>query len=232
MEIFFTLFIRPLLNLLIFFYNFPLIGLGGAIIFSTILIKILFLPFSLKFARFQKKFQDIQPKLEEIQKKYKKNNEALSRKTIELFKKEKVNPFTGFLSLLIQFPVILAFFFILKDSINLTGLYSFVNDPVIIDYTFLGFDLAAPNLLFAILVAFLVFVFSSITHSSNKKNKLKKTAFTQFLGKYMLYIMPVIMFLVGLFFSAALILYWIVNISFSIIERMYVDKKILKDSQP
>ncbi len=222
MDIFFTLLIQPLLNLLIIFYNLPIIGFGGAIILLTLLIKLLFFPFSLKFIKFRIKFQGIQPKMKEIQKKYKDNSQILTQKTLELFKKEKVNPFIGFLSFLIQVPIMIAMFFLLKNTIDLTGLYNFIYYPEDIYPIFFGINLLYSSFVLAGVAAITQFIFGKVMQSFNKKIKNKKEAnFMKFFEKYIVYIFPLVTFFVALIFPAALALYWIINTLASTAEHLY-----------
>lgn len=86
-----------------------------AIIITTIIFKLILLPLTLKQTRSMKEMQNIQPKIKEIQEKYKNDKQKLNQKTMELYKEHNVNPFGGCLPLLIQFPIIIAFFKLLRE---------------------------------------------------------------------------------------------------------------------
>ena len=106
------------LNLIQFVYTSILtpIGLasyGLAIILVTILIRLLLYPLTRKQMQSMKKMQAIQPKMKEIQEKYGKDREKLSQKQMELYKQEGVNPAGGCLPLLIQMPILFAFYYAL-----------------------------------------------------------------------------------------------------------------------
>ncbi len=230
MEIFDTLLVHPLLNLLIFFYNLPFVDLGIAIILLTILVKLLLYPLNLKSIKFQKKFQGVQVKMREIQEKYKGNAEVSSQKILELFKKEKVNPFMGILPILIQFPIMLAIFFLLQDGIDaytLAHLYDFVYNPGEVNPYFLGLiPLTKPNLILAIFTGMAQFIFSKVnlalTNSGSKEDKVKKGEnFIKLLQKQMIYILPIITFFILLTLPAALAVYWTTNTILSIIQHLY-----------
>ncbi|MCK5211168.1 membrane protein insertase YidC, partial [Candidatus Parcubacteria bacterium] len=106
-----TFFYQPVLNLLVFLYNIvPGNDLGIAIILLTVVIKLLLLPLSKKSIKSQKALQDLQPQTEELKKKFKDNKEAMSKAMLELYKKNKVNPFSSCLPLIVQLPFLFAVF--------------------------------------------------------------------------------------------------------------------------
>ncbi len=101
-----TVFIlRPMLNALLGLYS----VLGGqfwlAIIFFTIIIRVLMTPLMLPQQRSAKKMQELQPRLQELQKKYAKDREKLAQEQMKLYKEAGVNPLGGCLPMLIQFPI-------------------------------------------------------------------------------------------------------------------------------
>lgn len=86
---------------------------GLAIILVTILIRAALYPLTRKQMQSMKKMQSIQPQMKEIQEKYGKDREKLAQKQMELYKQEGVNPAGGCLPLLIQMPVLFAFYYAL-----------------------------------------------------------------------------------------------------------------------
>ncbi len=227
--IFITFFYQPILNLLVFIYNIiPGHDLGIAIIVLTIIIKFLLLPFSKKALQSQKALQEIQPQVEILKKKYKNDREALGKATLELYKKQKVNPFSSCLPLLIQFPFLIAVFRIFRNGLNssLYLVYPFINKPEEINYIFLGlFDLAKPSPIFAILAGLAQFWQSKmmITTKSNISNKAAKDEDAMSaMNKNMLYIMPIFTVFIGFSFPGGLALYWLITTVLTIIQQMYV----------
>src|SRR3989338_6280048 len=98
---------QPLFNLLIGIYNtIPGNDLGIAIILMTLIIRILFIPLSIKALVSQRKMALVQPKLQELQTRYKDDKQKLASESMALYKEHGVNPFSGCLPLLIQLPVI------------------------------------------------------------------------------------------------------------------------------
>jgi YidC/Oxa1 family membrane protein insertase len=86
---------------------------GWSIILVTILIRALLYPLTKKQMESMKKMQSVQPKMKELQEKYGKDREKLSQKQMELYREEGVNPAGGCLPLLIQMPILFAFYYAL-----------------------------------------------------------------------------------------------------------------------
>jgi YidC/Oxa1 family membrane protein insertase len=96
------------------FHNF-----GIAIIFLTILVRVLFWPLTHKSTESMARMQEIQPELKELQEKYKSNPQRLQQETMALYKEKKVNPMGGCLPMFIQIPVFIALFTVLRNAIEL-----------------------------------------------------------------------------------------------------------------
>src|SRR3989338_65550 len=110
-ELFNTILVQPLFNLLVFFYNLiPGHDLGMAIIVLTVVIKLVLYPLSRQSIRSQKALKDLQPKMDALKKQYKDNKEKQAKAMMELYKTEKVNPLSSCLPLLIQLPFLIAVF--------------------------------------------------------------------------------------------------------------------------
>ena len=87
---------------------------GLTIILFTLVIKLIILPLDIKQRKSMRAMQEIQPKIDAINKKYEKDPEKKSQKTMELYKKEKVNPMGGCLPMLIQMPILFAMFAVMR----------------------------------------------------------------------------------------------------------------------
>src|SRR3989338_2887446 len=99
----------PLLNLLVFFYNF-IPDIGVVIILLTVLVRLVLLPSFHKSLKHQKALQDLQPKMNEIKEKYKNDKEQQAKAMMELYSAHKVNPLSSCLPLLIQLPILIALY--------------------------------------------------------------------------------------------------------------------------
>lgn len=108
----------PILYLLRFF-NSIVRNYGLAIILLTIFIKILLQPINKKSLKSMKQMQGLQPRLKELQKKFADDKAKLNAETMQLFKAHKVNPMGGCLPMLLQFPIYIALYKVLWNSIEL-----------------------------------------------------------------------------------------------------------------
>lgn len=91
---------------------------GIAITLFTIVIKLLFLPISIKQQKTMKKTAELQEKIKQIQFKYKNNPEQISMETMKLYKNEKVSPFSGCLSGILQMILLISVFFMVQSPLT------------------------------------------------------------------------------------------------------------------
>jgi YidC/Oxa1 family membrane protein insertase len=99
-------------------YNYTGFNYGVAIILFTILIKILLIPLSVKQYKSTLKMQEVQPIVAEIQRKYKDDAEKLNQELSKVYLENKVNPFGGCATLLIQIPILWALFLVIQQPLT------------------------------------------------------------------------------------------------------------------
>jgi len=109
--IFNTLFIEPILNILVFFHNlFVTVGIPGAfgfaIITITIAIRFLLHPFFEKQMKTAQVMKELKPQLDALQKKFKKEPQKLQKEQLKLYQEAGINPASGCLFAIIQMPII------------------------------------------------------------------------------------------------------------------------------
>lgn len=119
-NIFNTIFVFPILNLLVGFYKlFLLIKIPGAfglaIIALTALVRFLLQPFFSKQFETQKKMQDLKPHLDKLSDKHKKDPKRLQQEQMKLYQQAGINPASGCIFMIIQFPIFIA----LYNTLNL-----------------------------------------------------------------------------------------------------------------
>lgn len=102
---------------------------GLAIILFSIVLKIVMLPISIKQQKTMKKSAKMQAKLKEIQDKYKNNPEKLSQETMDLYKREKMSPFSGCFSAIVQIILLFAVFYLVRSPLT----HMKKVDPVVIE---------------------------------------------------------------------------------------------------
>lgn len=103
-----------LLNILYNVFN----NYGIAIILFSIILRIILVPITISQQKSMKKTSKIQKETQEIQKKYKNNQEKLNQEIMELYKREKMNPFSGCLSAIIQIVIILSVFWLVSQPLT------------------------------------------------------------------------------------------------------------------
>ena len=237
---FFTVvFYQPILNLLVFLYTtVSFHDLGIAIILLTAIIKLAFWPLGRSSIKSQKALQDLQPKIEELKKEHKGNPAELSRATMELYKTNKVNPFSSCLPLLLQLPFLFAVYQVFRDGVGnkLDYVYSFVSRPEFINPISFGFlDLAKSNVYLAVLAGLAQFwqaKMMSTTQPAVKVPGSKDESMTAIMNKQMLYFMPVITIFIGLSLPGGLTLYWFVLTLFTALQQLVTFKKKDGDAAP
>ena len=237
---------RPLFNGLIFLYNIiPGHDFGVAIIILTLLVRFALYPSSKKAIKGQKEMQELQPKLKGIQDKYKGDKEKQAQALMEFYRKNKVNPLSGCLPLLVQMPILIALYHVFIagfDDGTLNVLYSFIHNPGHINPISFGIiDLSQKNIVLALVAGGFQFIQAKMMLASRKKtgekNKDKKKKngelskeeklqdFSQTMGKQMVYFMPLITIVFAMSFPSGLALYWIVTTLFAIGQQHLIFKK-------
>jgi len=232
MNPFTLLFYQPILNLLIWLHNIiPGDDFGWAIIALTVLIKVILYPLSARSLHSQKALQDIQSKVDEVRTKYKDNKEQQGRELMQLYKKEKVSPFSSCLPLLIQLPFLFAIFQVLRDEIVAGGidrLYPFVSQPEVVNMLFLGIvDLKQPSIIIAIIAGLLQF-FQTRMLTHRKQPMVpgsKDESMTSMMNKQMMYLAPIITVLFGVTLPGGLTLYWAINTLATLVQQILIFKK-------
>lgn len=227
MSIFNEILFRPLFNITVFLYNIlPWNDFGLAIVVLTVMIKLAFLPLTVKSIKSQKKLSQLNPKIQQIKEKYKNDSKAQSEATLALYRESGINPLAGCLPLLIQIPILIglyqAFVVGLKPE-SLGMLYDFIKDPGTINQTsfwFINIGSKMPAL--AILAGGLQFI------QSKKSAQMQAAGGTapemKALNSQMLYFFPVMVIVIGWNLPAGLLLYWLATTLFSIVEQAYAQR--------
>jgi YidC/Oxa1 family membrane protein insertase len=231
---------NPLYNGLIsLMVIFPWMDAGIAVIIFTILVRLILFPLSKKAVVTQVRMKEIQPEVDRIRETMKNDREGQALKMMQLYKDKKVSPFSSFLVLLIQLPIIYSLYAIFIRSglpvVNTSLLYSFVHVPVI-NMHFLGLiDISQKSILLALIAAaaqFLQLHFSlASSMGSDPKSPNAQADMAQNMTKNMKYIFPVIVFLISYKISAVVALYWTVSSLFTLGQELVV-RRHLKMHQP
>jgi len=181
---------RPVFNLLIFLYsNFSFLNMGVAVVYLTIILRILLSPFSIKSFKSKSFYYDLGVKIKEINKDY--GTDYIKKKEMVrgLLKQNKVNPWSQIVVLGSQFLVLILLYQVFIGGINMHDkiqyLYTFINPPDYINKNFLWFDISQPNWPISILTGFILFLEISLTqyikqNILTKKDQIFKIVFPFF----------------------------------------------------
>ena len=194
---------------------------GVAIILTTFIIRLLLWPLTAKAARASKRMQELQKPLQELREKYQDNNQKLQEETMKLWKKHKINPLSGCWPVLVQFPIFIAFFNLLRNSSDLRfAEFLWINDLSMPDATIPlpgeGLPLVgtALNVLPFIWLISMYFQMKMMPQPSIDNAQTKMIRF-----------MPFIFFPFTYYFSSGLVLYWTTTNCFSIFQQWITNRQ-------
>lgn len=188
---------------------------GWSIVIMTICIKLLFWPLTAKASRSQKRMAQIQGPMTELKEKYKDNPQKMQQETLKLFKEHQVNPVAGCLPMLIQMPIFLGLFYMLRTASELR------HEP----FLWVA-DLSQPDTLFEVggfpinllplLMGLTMFLQMHMMPVSPAADPMQQKVFK---------FMPAI-FLVFLYnFSSGLVLYWTVQNVLTIVQQKITNSR-------
>lgn len=216
------LFVEPLAWVLIKIGQFVK-NYGLSIIFVTLIIRLIMYPVTLKTAKQSENLKKIQPKLAKIEKKYanKTDNESMMKKSQELmllYKENDINPMSGCLYAIIQIPLFFAFY---------EAIYRL---PVLFEDSLFSYTLSMSpikgigtgNWLYLIL-PILVFVATYFSFKLNSGASMSPEQAKQ--TKIMMNVMMIMIFFMSFSMSTGIILYWITNNTFTIIQNFIVKRR-------
>lgn len=225
---------KPIFNTLIYFISIlPSHSLGWAVILLTLVIKLILLIPNQKALQAQKKMQKVQPQLDALKKKYQNDPQRLAAETMEIWKKHKVSPMGSCLPILIQFPILIALFYVVRNGlgyINPHLLYSGLQgfDASLIETHFLGLDLTQVNIIvLPIVIGLLQFIQMKLSVGKALKNQPEgDTAANPMLmmNKTMVYFMPVMIAVFTASVPAAVGFYWGTSTLFGIAQQLVVNR--------
>ena len=232
--LFATVFVYPLSQCINFLSKY--VGVALAITFTTLVVNLITLSFSVKSTVDMQKIQNLQPELNKIQKKYEGRNDDNSRlqqaqEMNKLYEKHNVNPFGSMLTPFLQLPIMLAMY------------YSVQRAEAVVNGTIFGSNLASTPMeglksgqfiLFVIFILMGVMQFASSklpTYLAEKRNAAKKKSYVKDGSNQntntMVYAMLVMILVLAINWPTAMSLYWLVSSSINVVKTLYVQKRYI-----
>jgi YidC/Oxa1 family membrane protein insertase len=227
-----TFILSPMVNVLIWIYNFVFHNFGLAIIIFTILIRLLTYPLTASQLKSQKKMTELttSDKYKQIQKKYKDDKEKLAQEQMKLYQEMGINPLGSCLPLLIQFPIMIGLYQSISlamasapiQLLNLSrNLYSFIPASLLIPLNskFLWMNLGLPEassplfFIFGIGAPILTIIVVATTYLQSKLMTPAVNPGDQGaqMSKMMNLYMPILMGYISFTLSSGLALYFIIS---------------------
>lgn len=186
-------------------------GLG--ILVATIIIRLITLPLMIKQIKSSKAMQAIQPELQKIREKHKNDPQKAQQETMVLFQKNNVNPLAGCLPLLVQMPILIAFY------------HAIIRTPEIKTHTFMWMSLGVPDpyYILPVLAAVTTYFQQKMMGSAMTDNPQMKM---------MLVMMPLMILAIAVTLPSALSLYWVYGNLFTIVQTYFLYKDTNKQVSP
>ena len=180
---------------------------GFSIIALTFVVKALFYKLSETQYRSMAGMRRLMPKMQQLKESYGDDRMKLQQATMELYKKEKINPFGGCLPMLVQMPVFISLYWVLMESVELrhAPFMLWLQDLSVRD----------PYFILPLLMAGSMYLQTSLSPTPADPMQAK-----------VMKLMPVMMGVLFLWFPAGLVLYWLTNGVLSIAQQWYITQKI------
>lgn len=184
---------------------------GWAIAIVTLMVKLLFFPLSAASYRSMANMRKLQPKITALRERYGDDRQRMSQAMMEIYKKEKINPFGGCLPILIQIPVFIALYWVLLESVELrqAPFIFWINDLSTKD----------PFYVLPVLMGISMLI----------QMKLNPPPPDPIQAKVMM-ALPIIFTFFFAFFPSGLVWYWVVNNVLSILQQWHITRATEKQS--
>lgn len=232
-----VIFYQPLYNALAFTVSrIPGADIGIAVILLTIAVRFILFPIAKKSIVSQIRLKALQPELDAIKANYPDKQEQ-SKRTFELYRKYKVNPFSGCLLVLLQLPVILALYRVFMGALtpDVAMLYDSVTFPTVIHTQFLGFlDMQGKSIILALLAGITQFIQARLSLPKQEKAAPEggKASFQQQFAKsmnvQMQYFLPIFVAFISYQVAGAVALYWATSNIFTICQEIIIRRRLAK----
>ncbi len=192
------------------------LGLGWGIVLLTLVIKIILLPFSFLSARHSHQIVGLQGEIEKLREKYKNQPQKLAQAQARLFKERGVVPAAGCLPMVVQIVLFLALYQILLKQVGQNGFQT----------AFLWLDLTKPDRFFILPLLAGLFQLGTVILGPMPAVRAKREA--QETQKQLMIFMAIFTVFIASRFPSGIVLYWVVNSGFSLLQQFIIKQKYSK----
>jgi YidC/Oxa1 family membrane protein insertase len=185
---------------------------GWAIIVLTLMIKLVFYKLSETSYKSMARMKKLAPRMKQISERYADDRQRKGQAIMELYKKEKVNPMSGCLPILIQIPVFIALYYVLLESVELRQApwIFWIND----------LSLKDPYYVLPIIMGISMFAQQKLNPAPPDPMQAK-----------MMMLLPFVFTFLFLFFPSGLVLYWVCNNLLSIAQQWYITRVVMVEKK-
>ncbi len=219
-----------------------------AIVFLVVTLRVILFPVFVKQIKSQRAMQALQPRVKALQEKHKGDKESLQKEMMELYRTEKANPLMGCLPMLLQIPVFIGLFHVLRrlhPNNSLTTLYGWTADqfrsaasaklftaPISGKFGSSAAELAAltANATTVKIIAGVLVLVMMVTTFLTSRQMILKTGWAEdpqqkMIQRLMLYGIPFSLLISGAIFPIGVIIYWVTNNLFTLGQQQWVLRK-------
>jgi YidC/Oxa1 family membrane protein insertase len=194
-------FVGPLAGVLDWFAALLWGQYGLSILVVTLIIRLIILPLTLKQYKSSKRMQDLQPELKKVKEKYKDDAKKQQEETMKLFQSNGVNPLAGCFPLIVQMPILIALYNAIMRNHNIA------------EHSFLWMQLGTKDPYYVLPALAAITTFFQQKMMSSQMNPQMQN---------LMFIFPVLIFVMAMNFAAALPLYWVFSNTFTIVQSYFI----------
>lgn len=195
-------FVLPLIMVIDWFAK-ELGNYGLSILVVTFLVRLVIFPLTWRQQKSMQEMQKLQPQMTKLREKYKKDPQKFQAETMKLYQEHNVNPMAGCLPILIQMPILIAFYSAIRG------------DAHIFNSTFLYLQLGQPDPYHILPFLAAVTTYIQFIASGSGDNPQMRA---------MVWVFPIMIFILAFNFPAAMALYWVYGNIFTILQYQLVLK--------
>src|SRR3989344_2202847 len=214
----------------------PAHDIGIAVVILTIVVKIILFPLSRQAIRTQAAMRSIAPDVEAIKTRLKDKQEEQAKAIFALYKERGVRPFSSFLLILVQFPILFGLYWVFWKGgfpdVDSSLLYSFIPFPESVNMKFLGLvDMRERSIILAVLTGITQYTYTRLSMGPRKPPAPKedKPSFSSDMARSFdlqaRYVLPLIFSGIAYTLAAALPLYWTTSNLFMIAQELAMGRR-------